>query len=61
MNRVSHNPRVPVAKQLAVNSCGLGVCSLFSASGCLLIPLCLQEMATLKKGDQLKMWEFIRI
>ena len=37
------------------------VCSLFSASGCLLIPLRLQEMATLKKGDQLKMWEFIRI
>ena len=38
-----------------------GACPLFSPSGCLFIPLRLQEMAPLKKGDQWQMWEFIRI
>ena len=39
----------------------LGACPLFFASGCLSIPFCLQLMATLKKGDQRQMWEFIRV
>ena len=69
MNRVSLNPRVPVAQQVntfnifSVNH-GPGVSVnyyvLFALSR-LLTPLRLQSMATLKEGDQWQMWEFIRI
>ena len=38
-----------------------GCVSIISAPGCLLIPLRLQSMATLKEGDQLQTWEFILI
>ena len=59
VNRVSRNLRVPAAQQVGYGH--PGVRSIISAPGCLLIPLRLQSMATLKEGDQLQMWEFIRI
>ena len=62
MNRVSQNPRVPTAQRDMVTGCAPGVrVHYFFASGCLSIPFRLQVMATLEEGDQLQMWEFIRI
>ena len=56
VNRVSKNPQVPEALQYGVSV------HFFFASGCLSIPIGLQKlaMATLKEGNQLQMWEFIR-
>ena len=38
-----------------------GACPLILTSVCLSIPFRLQVMATLEKGDEWQMWEFIRI
>ena len=68
MNRVSLNPRVPVAQQVntfnifSVNhGPGVSVNYVLFALSRLLTPLRLQSMATLKEANQLQMWEFIRI
>ena len=60
MNRVCHKPRVPAVQEGKGNVRGVRVHHFF-ASGYLSIPFRLQSMATLKEGDQLQMWEFIRI
>ena len=63
LNRASQNPRVPVsALGKDNNNPGVRV-HYFFASGCLSILFHpeWQLMATLKKGDQWQMWEFIPI
>ena len=63
MNRVSRNPRVFFAALNVGHASGVRVhyyvllpdfCQIF-------FPFRLQSMATLKKGDQWQMWEFIQI
>ena len=57
MNRDSQNPRVPAAQK----GNGPGVRPFFLRLAHLSIPFHHQSMATLKKGDQRQMWEFIRV
>ena len=59
MNRNSQNPQVPVARSTSIIP-GVRVI-FFITSGCLSISFRLQEMTTLKEGDQWQMWEFIPV
>ena len=61
INLVSQNARVTAAApQTGDFIRGMRVYYYF-ASGCLSIPFRPQSVATLKKGDQWQIWEFIRI
>ena len=59
VNRVSLNPKVPVALGIR-GDYGVRVHYLLLQAFCQ-FSLRRQTMATLKEGDQLQMWEFIRI
>ena len=60
MNRYSQNPRVPAAQKGQTSDPRVRV-HFFFVSGPLSIPFRRQSMASLKRGDQWEMWEFIRI
>ena len=66
INRTSQNPQVPEAQpgfyeSDDLNVPGVRVLLFCFVSGCVSIPIRLQSMATLKEGDELQMWEFIRV
>ena len=58
--RVSKNPQVPAVQRVDYLGYGVRVHSIIRLAFCQ-FSLRHQTMATLKEGDRLQMWEFIRI